>query len=175
MTDTQIVNAIQARIDGRFDDPDLLLVGALHDRMGDIIEILSMRVELPVSTEERERTAGTPAGLIAARAQADAEFDAEFDAEAKRLIAIDAEQLVPDALLLMPFLLMDDSDDSSHGTFGTLEEAKGAARYDRLKAWTIYSASRIVSQSMAVPDRHPGYDHAYKDGKCQMRGCKATA
>jgi hypothetical protein len=43
MTDTQIVNAIQARVDGRFDDPDLMLVGALHDRMGDIVEILSMR------------------------------------------------------------------------------------------------------------------------------------
>jgi hypothetical protein len=43
MTDTQIVNAIQARIDGRFNDPDLMLVGALHDRMGDIVEILSMR------------------------------------------------------------------------------------------------------------------------------------
>lgn len=43
MTDTQIVNAIQARIDGRFDDPDLMLVGALHDRMGDIVEILSHR------------------------------------------------------------------------------------------------------------------------------------
>lgn len=58
MTDTQIVNAIQARIDGRFDDPDLLLVGARRDRMGDIVEILSMReTQLPVSTEERERIA----------------------------------------------------------------------------------------------------------------------
>jgi hypothetical protein len=60
MTDTQIVNAIQARMDGVYDDPDLLLIGALHeDSMEDIAEILSMRVELPVSTEERERMAGT--------------------------------------------------------------------------------------------------------------------
>ena len=50
LTDTQIVNAIQARIDGRFDDPDLLLVGALHDRMGDIVEILSMRRDLNAPT-----------------------------------------------------------------------------------------------------------------------------
>jgi hypothetical protein len=73
MTDTQVVNAIQARIDGRYDDPDLLLVGALHDHMGDIVEILSMRdQQFPVSTEERERTFSVQTSFT--------------DAEVKRLI-----------------------------------------------------------------------------------------
>lgn len=46
--------------------------------------------------------------------------------------------------LYAPYLLMDDSDDSSHGTFDTVDEAKGAAIFDRLVKWTIYRAGQIV-------------------------------
>ena len=55
MTDTQIVNAIKARMDGRFDDPDLLNIGALHDRIGDIAEILTYRQKPAIATTEAKR------------------------------------------------------------------------------------------------------------------------
>ena len=47
-----------------------------------------------------------------------------------------------------PFLLIDDSDDTMHGTYDTEAEAIGAAEYDRLHAWTIYRAGRIL---LSVP------------------------
>lgn len=43
-----------------------------------------------------------------------------------------------------PYLLMDNTDDSAHGTFETLDEARGAAIFDRLKLYTIYNSGRIV-------------------------------
>jgi hypothetical protein len=45
MSDRQIINAIQARIRGVFDDPDLLKLGPLHaGHEDDIIRLLAMRV-----------------------------------------------------------------------------------------------------------------------------------
>jgi hypothetical protein len=51
----------------------------------------------------------------------------------------------PAEQLLAPYLLMDDSDDSAHGTFDTLTEARCAASFDRLDKWTIYQGGQIVA------------------------------
>ena len=57
MNDTRIVNAIQARISGVWDDPDLLSVGPLQtDEAKDIVQILSMRDRTPGNTTVEEFT-----------------------------------------------------------------------------------------------------------------------
>lgn len=57
MNDTRIVNAIQARINGVWDDPDLLSVGPLQtDEAKDIVQILSMRDRTPGNTTVEEFT-----------------------------------------------------------------------------------------------------------------------
>jgi hypothetical protein len=54
MTDTQILNAIKARIQGIFDDPDLVQLGPLFPgHEDDIIRLLAMR--LPIFNAEPAR------------------------------------------------------------------------------------------------------------------------
>lgn len=55
------------------------------------------------------------------------------------------EQPAPE--LPAPYLVMDDSDDSAHGTFETWGEARGCVAYDHLSKWTIYRAGQIVESS----------------------------
>ena len=43
------------------------------------------------------------------------------------------------------YRLLDDTDNTSRGDYETLEEAKGAATYDKLTAWTIYHGDMIVA------------------------------
>ena len=74
----------------------------------------------------------TPAGMEAARAAA-------------RSLIAEMEQPTPE--LPAPFLVMDDSDDSAHGTFETWGEARGCIAYDHLSKWTIYRAGQIVERS----------------------------
>ena len=76
----------------------------------------------------------------------------------------------------MPFLLMDDADDSSHGTFETLGEARGAVLYDHLTAWTIYRSGQIVdshSPSEPAPRLILGLDDCF--AAIEDRGGKVDA
>ena len=78
--------------------------------------------------------------------------------------------------LPMPFLLMDDADDSSHGTFETLGEARGAVLYDHLTAWTIYRSGQIVdshSPSEPAPRLLLGLDDCF--AAIEDRGGKVDA
>lgn len=43
------------------------------------------------------------------------------------------------------YTLYDDTDNSNHGSFETLHEARGAASFDNLDAWTIYRKDEIVA------------------------------
>jgi hypothetical protein len=69
---------------------------------------------------------------------------AAYKITARRAIA-EMEQPAPE--LPAPFLVMDDSDDSAHGTFETWGEARGCIAYDHLSKWTIYRAGQIVESS----------------------------
>jgi hypothetical protein len=53
--------------------------------------------------------------------------------------------------LLTPFLLLAD-DGTAHGTFETLEEARGAAAFDRLRniGWEVWQSGRVVASSGEV-------------------------
>lgn len=64
---------------------------------------------------------------------------------ANRAMIAEMEQPAPE--LPAPFLVMDDSDDSAHGTFETWGEARGCIAYDHLSKWTIYRAGQIVESS----------------------------
>ena len=62
-------------------------------------------------------------------------------------LGVIAEMEQPAPELPAPFLVMDDSDDSAHGTFETWGEARGCIAYDHLSKWTIYRAGQIVERS----------------------------
>ena len=54
MTDRMIVNAISARIDGQFQNPDLRKLGGLRpDRLDDVIRLLAMRNQATKATDGR--------------------------------------------------------------------------------------------------------------------------
>ena len=47
----------------------------------------------------------------------------------------------------MTFQLYDDTSNECHGVFDTAEDARGAAAFDRLTHWTIYSAGEILESA----------------------------
>jgi hypothetical protein len=63
-------------------------------------------------------------------------------------LAEEAEEHPTTDLQTYPFSLFDDDDDtitSCHGHYETLHEARGAATFDNLNAWTIYHKDEIVA------------------------------
>ena len=49
------------------------------------------------------------------------------------------------------YSLFDDTDNTCHGTYETLDEARGAASFDRLTAWTVYYKDEIVASHTPQP------------------------
>jgi len=58
------------------------------------------------------------------------------------------------------FHVVDLSDDSTHGTYTTLEEARGCVQFDKLKAWSIWHGNVRVE----VCDPYIGDDDRAKQG-----------
>lgn len=76
--------------------------------------------------------------------------ESHLDKQIKELLAPPAENPAPPHGA--HFVVYDDNDNSNHGTFDTIDEARGCAIFDHLTSWTIYFAGQIVEQvSAAAP------------------------